>query len=146
MAKDHLDNKRGNLLPSFDGSLLPISNKGSFISTIPQRRTCIPRPLARRKAAWMRMAPLRKIDPTSYRTLSWTLYHRALSASLKCCSLAGLICRSFPRSGICKLMLMKQIFVWYLRHAFWADMYTVPFFVIGLHNGTVMSEMTLQRK
>ena len=35
MVKDHLDSERGNLLPPH-GLLYPISNKGSFICTIPQ--------------------------------------------------------------------------------------------------------------
>ena len=40
MVKDHSDRKRGNP----HGLLFPISSKGSFICTIPQTDTNIPRP------------------------------------------------------------------------------------------------------
>ena len=36
MVKDHSDSERGNLLPPH-GLLFPISSKGSFICTIPDR-------------------------------------------------------------------------------------------------------------
>ena len=42
MVKDHSDSERRNPLPSH-GLLFPISNKGSFICTIPQRGDHMPR-------------------------------------------------------------------------------------------------------
>ena len=44
MVKDHSDSERGNLLPP-PGLIFPISSKGSFICTIPQRGLHIPWPL-----------------------------------------------------------------------------------------------------
>ena len=44
MVNDHSDSDRGNPLPPH-GLLFPISNKGSFICTIPQTGYHIPRPL-----------------------------------------------------------------------------------------------------
>ena len=37
MAKDHSDSESGNRLPPLHGLLFSISNKGSFIFTIPQK-------------------------------------------------------------------------------------------------------------
>ena len=37
MVKDHSDSERGNPLPPLNGLLFPISSKGSFICTIPDR-------------------------------------------------------------------------------------------------------------
>ena len=36
MVNDHSDSKRGKTLPPHHGLFFPVSNKGSFISAIPQ--------------------------------------------------------------------------------------------------------------
>ena len=41
MVKNHLYSERGNRLPPLHGLLFPISSKGSFICTIPERKAHI---------------------------------------------------------------------------------------------------------
>ena len=70
MVKDHSDSERGNPLPPHR-LLFPIRSKGSFICTIPQTGSHIPRPLLehwleREIAQWVHPMKDRSDDPSHH--------------------------------------------------------------------------------
>ena len=112
MVKDHSDSERGNLLPPLHGLLFPISSKGSFICTIPDRTAHTMAFVTPVVEHWLEQDIAKWVDPTTHHTMSERSYHRATSHSYPTKRIAHISAFVIP---VMEHWLEREIAQWVIR-------------------------------